>query len=269
MNSWDTLLMQWERHQIAIAVPPTTRGLRLYYLHRLSLRFPSGPQEVTFEGLIDWLADHTWALNTRRTVRTSLRAFWTWLMATGRAETSPVHQLPGIRAPRPKPRPTPEEAYHEGLANSLPREQLMIRLAAVCGLRRGEIARIHTDDISSDLDGHALRVKGKGGHERWVPLTAQLAGELRALPRGWVFPSKQSKSGHLEADRVGKLVAIALPANWTCHTLRHRCASVAYAAEKDLRAVQELLGHASPDTTAIYVAVPDGAIRRAVEAAAA
>lgn len=53
------------------------------------------------------------------------------------------------------------------------------------------------------------------------------------------------------------------------HTLRHRCATVAYAKTRDLRAVQELLGHAKPETTAIYTAVPDDAVRDAMRAAAA
>ena len=48
------------------------------------------------------------------------------------------------------------------------------------------------------------------------------------------------------------------------HTLRHRFATTAYGVERDLRAVQELLGHSKPETTARYVAVPEGALRTAV-----
>ncbi|HET6299160.1 MAG TPA: site-specific integrase, partial [Kribbella sp.] len=52
--------------------------------------------------------------------------------------------------------------------------------------------------------------------------------------------------------------------DWTGHSLRHRFASAAYAVDRDLRAVQELLGHSKPETTARYVATPDGALRAAV-----
>jgi site-specific recombinase XerD len=67
---------------------------------------------------------------------------------------------------------------------------------------------------------------------------------------------------------VSKLLSRALGAGWTAHQLRHRFASTAYAAERDLRAVQELLGHSKPETTARYTAIPEGAKRAAVLAAA-
>ena len=67
---------------------------------------------------------------------------------------------------------------------------------------------------------------------------------------------------------IGKLVSAALPDGWTCHKLRHRCATVAYHATRDLRAVQELLGHAKPETTARYTQVPADAMRACVAATA-
>ena len=74
--------------------------------------------------------------------------------------------------------------------------------------------------------------------------------------------------GHLSADYVGVLMARALPDGLTAHTLRHRFATAAYGATRDLLAVQELLGHSSPETTRNYVQLPADALRRAVEAAA-
>jgi site-specific recombinase XerC len=50
----------------------------------------------------------------------------------------------------------------------------------------------------------------------------------------------------MSASNVGNVVARVLPDDCTCHTLRHRFASAAYGVEHDLRAVQELLGHAKP-----------------------
>lgn len=68
---------------------------------------------------------------------------------------------------------------------------------------------------------------------------------------------------------VSKLISRALPAGVTAHMLRHRFASAAYRGERDIRTVQELLGHSNVATTQVYTAVPDGALRAAVEAAAA
>jgi site-specific recombinase XerD len=55
---------------------------------------------------------------------------------------------------------------------------------------------------------------------------------------------------------------------WTAHTLRHRFATVAYAGERDLLAVQVLLGHSKPETTRLYVLIPDASLRAAVAWAA-
>lgn len=127
-------------------------------------------------------------------------------------------------------------------------------------------ARCRREDAERDLLGWALRVRGKGGHERLVPMPDYVAVEVLARPAGWLFPSP--RGGHLTPHHLAKMVARWLPADYTMHTLRHRCGTVAYAATHDLRAVQELLGHAKPETTAIYTEVPGQAIRAAVEGAA-
>ena len=77
-----------------------------------------------------------------------------------------------------------------------------------------------------------------------------------------VGPLGIGPSGH-----VGKIVSRLLPDGWTTHTLRHRFASAAYRADRDIRAVQDLLGHADVRTTQIYTAIPDHARRRACSAA--
>ncbi len=95
-----------------------------------------------------------------------------------------------------------------------------------------------------------------------IPLHRELAAALREQPTGWVFPGQIN--GHLSPDRVGHLLTDVLGAGWSGHSYRHRFATAAYAAERDLEAVRMLLGHASPATTARYVALPEGALRAAV-----
>ncbi len=222
---------------------------------------------MEFEPLVSWLAGHDWKPNTRKAYRSSLRAFWSWLMATGRAKDSPAHQLPPVRIPRPKPRPAPEDAYRAALRVNDERARLAIMLAGMCGLRRGEIAKVRREDLEQDLIAWSLRVVGKGGHVRLVPLPDELAAEIRRRDPGWLFPSTQG--GHLTPHHLGKIISRNLPGELTTHTLRHRCATVAYAGSRDIRAVQELLGHAKPETTAAYTAVPDRSVRRAMMLAAA
>ena len=106
---------------------------------------------------------------------------------------------------------------------------------------------------------------GKGDKDRLIPLPAGLGGMIRARS-GWVFPSE--RGGHVSPRWVGQMCAAALPGDWTLHGLRHRFATRAYARSRDLRAVQELLGHASPAITQRYVAVSEMNLRAAMNAAA-
>lgn len=152
------------------------------------------------------------------------------------------------------------QTYHDR------RVATMVRLGAQAGLRCCEICRVHRRDVTETAAGYRLRVLGKGRKVRVIPITKALAFEILAAD-GWLFPGQVD--GHLSAAYVSKLVSRALPEGWTAHTLRHRFASRAYiGADKDIRAVQELLGHASVATTQIYTAVEDDVMRRAVEFAA-
>lgn len=63
---------------------------------------------------------------------------------------------------------------------------------------------------------------------------------------------------------MGKIISSCLPERWTTHSLRHRFATAADCVQRDLRDVQELLGHSKAETTARYAAVPDGALLAAV-----
>jgi integrase len=96
-----------------------------------------------------------------------------------------------------------------------------------------------------------------------------LVGWLSARAPGWKHETLRS---YVMAMRgfyrwAGELCSIALGGRWTLHTLRHRFGTAAYRGSHDLRAVQELLGHSSPATTQIYVAVNEDSLREAARAA--
>jgi integrase/recombinase XerC len=182
--------------------------------------------------------------------------------------------LPSVRIPPATARPVPDEAWRQALSTADVRVTLMLRLAAEAGLRRAEVAQVHTSDVIDSLSGPQLVVHGKGGKTRVVPISDSLAAVLRLgapghtpgmLTPGWLFPT--GLCGHLTAQHVGVLVARELPGLWTMHKLRHRFATRAYRGSRNLRAVQTLLGHASVATTERYTAVDDAEIRAAMEAA--
>lgn len=147
-----------------------------------------------------------------------------------------------------------------------PRERLMLRLAGEMGMRRAEVAAVHTSDLFEDMVGWSLVIHGKGQKDRIVPCPPRIVTALRALPAGYAFPGDDD--GHLSPRWVGKLVTNLLEGDWTMHKLRHRFATKAYGIDRDTFTVQELLGHASPATTRLYVRVPNEALRRTVEAVA-
>lgn len=266
-SPWMPFIDDWCTWQRATGAPSTTIRLRRDYVRRLAVAHANrSPWELTTRDLLAWIASHEWSPNTMRSVRSSLTAFYSWGVAAGHLDQSPAALLPAVRVPRGRPRPAPEHAYRRALELADKHTGLAIRLAGQCGLRVGEIARARREDVEADLLGFSLRVVGKGGHVRLVPLPEEVAGMIAARPGGYLFPSPGG--GHLTPNHLGKRISRCLPDGLTTHTLRHRAASVAYARTKDIRAVQELLGHQSPKTTAGYAAVADDAVRAAMLAAA-
>lgn len=277
---WCAALEAFEAYMVAAAMRPATVKVRLYYLRRAVEVLPD-PEQVRGEQLVSWLAGHSgWAPETRKSARAALASFFGWAHGQGLLPTDPAAKLPPVRIPRAAPRPAPEVALARALMVASERDALMVRLAAYAGLRRSEIAGLRWCDIGDE----DLRVHGKGGRVRMVPMIPGLVATLERermlrshgrMGTGWryvvdpaspyLFPAA---GGHLRPDSVGRTLARLLGPGLSGHTLRHRFATRAYAGTRDLRAVQELLGHSSPDTTARYVQVIAEQLRAAVEAAA-
>lgn len=262
---WKELIDGWSDWMRASGKPASTIYLRTYHVRRFARTYPN-PFVLEVTDLASWMGAHDWSAETLRSYRASLRAFYVWAIAAGYTDTSPAAALPQVTPKRGMPRPTPTEIYEAAVKVADPRLRLMLRLGANAGLRRAEIAGVHTRDVFEDLDGWSLRVHGKGNRVRMVPLTPWLALQLRGAPEGWVFPSP--KGGHLTPAHVGKLISRGMAAGWTAHTLRHRFGTRAMAVTRDLLVVQNLLGHVKPETTLIYTEIPAGAKREAVIAAA-
>ena len=248
--------------------PKPTLTLRSYHLRRFACDSQVDPWSATTLDLTDHIDRREWSGSTMKTFRSTMREFYRWAMLHSLTDRNPAELLPRVRVAAGVPRPAEEDALEAALADSDTRTRLMVRLAAFAGLRCREIALVHTDDLVRDLVGWSLVVHGKGDRIRYVPLPDDLARDLLAFADGpgWLFPGLID--GHLSAQYVSKLIARVLPGA-TAHQLRHRFATRAYQlGGRDIRAVQELLGHASVATTQIYTGVESDAVRRAALAAA-
>lgn len=265
-----------------------TIRLRTYYVGRFAVDVTrADPQHcdpfttVGVDQLSGWLSNPGWMAETRKSARASLIAFYRWAAKSGRLTgPNPAAELETIVVPRALPRPTPDEVLVDALLTANDHDRLILKLAGYAGLRRAEIAAVHPDDF--DWDAGKLLVRGKGGKERWVPIHPELGADVRdeldrrqsgktgtgwryyvdgITPDDYLFPGRY---GHVQPDAIGKVLSRLLAGHWTGHTLRHRFATVALRVSKDLRAVQELLGHSKPETTARYTEVSEESKRVAV-----
>jgi integrase/recombinase XerC len=143
------------------------------------------------------------------------------------------------------------------------RDMAVLSLCYGAGLRIAEALSLSR----ADLEGTAMRVTGKGGKTRLVPLISNVRAAIEAYLKLCPFPLnarqplfRGAKGGVLSPRLIQLRVvqlrsALGLPPSATPHALRHSFATHLLSRGGDLRAIQELLGHASLSTTQIYTAV--------------
>lgn len=266
-DSWESHVVAWERQLRGIGRLPST----VQQLGRCVRKFardnaPVGPWEITTDDILEWFAANAWARETVRLRRSAIRNFYKWARQTRRCKKNPAKNLPVVPMIRGVPRPAAEDDVQAAARSAANRERLAIELAAGLGLRCGELATLHLNDLRERDGRWWLRVHGKGSRERLLPVPENLVTALRARGSGFIFPGQVR--GHISPSYLSKRVNAALPDGVTLHQLRHRFATVAYEQTKDTFAVQKLLGHASPSTTQVYVAVSDYSLAAAVDAVA-
>ena len=204
----------------------------------------------------------------------ALRQFYHFLHAEGMRDDDPSTAIDSPRRVRPLPKVLTEAEVEQLLqAAKTYKGPEGIRLVALMellyatGLRVSELLMLPYPALQSDRA--FVVVKGKGGRERMVPLSEPAMKALQAYDgvrarfvrrqedASWLFPSR-SKGGHLTRQRFSQLVkelakaAEIDPSKVSPHSLRHAFASHLLANGADLRAVQQMLGHADISTTQIY-----------------
>ena len=149
-------------------------------------------------------------------------------------------------------------------AGALERDVAFLELLYGCGIRVGELVGIDLEDI--DLQESWLRVRGKGNKERQVPIPGRAAAAVeryltvRIAPpgeRALFLNSRGARLGDREVRRLVKLYALVATGDSTVHphSFRHAYATHLLSDGADLRAIQELLGHARLSTTQKYTQV--------------
>lgn len=253
----------------------------------------ASPAQV--RGYLEALADRGLAARTQARRLSALRQFHRFLLGEGQRTDDPTASLDSPRLGRPLPGTLSEEEVSRLLATA--REGVdaaegaergkALRLLALLetlyasGLRVSELVSLPL--AAARGDDRMLLVTGKGGRERMVPLTPAaltalkewlparaLALSARKQESRWLFPGTDP-SHHLTRQRFGQLLkdlavrAGVSPSSVKPHALRHAFATHLLSNGADLRAVQQLLGHADISTTQIYTHVLDARMAALVE----
>ena len=229
------------------------------------------------QDLLDYLARRLEAGARPRTAArllSSLRAFYRLQVREGRLRADPAALLEGPRLGGPLPGTLSEaevEALLEAPDTGTPlglRDRAMLELLYACGLRVSELVGLHTGQLLPDPG--VLRVTGKGGKERLVPvgevalawveryLREARPALLRGRPSRHLFVTARGGGLTRQAfwERVkahARRAGIGRPLS--PHTLRHAFATHLLNHGADLRALQMLLGHSNVSTTQIYTHV--------------
>ena len=237
---------------------------------------PPGIRELDRLALREWLGElyrrKLKAVSMRRKVA-ALRSFFRFLIRQGLADVNVARLIRTPKAPKLLPRVmTAEQAnmlLDQIAAGKLERphparDQAIFELLYGCGLRIGELVGLNVADL--DLAGRWLLVRGKGKKERQVPYGSKAAGALeRYLTERPARPEETAvflnHRGRRLSDRgargIVKLYATLVGGDPSLHphSFRHAFATHLLSDGADLRAIQELLGHARLSTTQKYTQV--------------
>lgn len=284
--AWNQALANWLAHLRGVegAAANTSlaygrdvrRYLQFLALHRGGAEGTAALTAVPQADLRAWMAsERARGLSARSLARalSAVKAFTAWLADQSGTDATTVLSARAPKYRRPLPRPLPVDGARTLLSHlaELPeeewvgaRDRAVVTLLYGCGLRISEaLALTGADHPLRDT----LRILGKGGKERLVPVLpaarAAVADYVRLCPFDLAPPDPlfRGTSGKplsprlIQAAMQKARATLGLPATATPHALRHSFATHLLGAGGDLRAIQDLLGHASLSTTQAYTAV--------------
>jgi integrase/recombinase XerC len=279
--------------ELSAARGASPHTLRAYATDLASLRAFLGenaaPRQVTPRVLRSFLA----ALDAQGLARSSIqrrlssvRSFFKYLVEHGHARAHPADGLRSSRTPRPLPKALALCEVEGLLATADPttavgrRDRALLECLYSAGTRAAETVGLERADL--DFERGVARVRGKGKRERLAPLGSHALGALRAYLEDPARPKPKPacadavflnpRGGRLTTRSLQRILAraclragLARPAS--PHSLRHSFATHLLDRGADLRAVQEMLGHAHLVTTQIYTHVSIERLREVYERA--
>lgn len=263
-DAWRAVVGGFIEYKTAEGLAQATLDTRRRQLSRFARGAGVPPAEIGEKHIVAALAACK-SQATRRGLRNCLTTFLDWAGAHGHCKPGLSGLVPRVRTPGPHPRPCPDDYIADALGRASEAERLMLLLGGEYGLRRGEIACVHHDDVvAGDGGGWALIVHGKGGKQRAVPIRDDMAETIRGAA-GYLFPGRCG--GHVSPSTVTHHVGRLLPDGYGAHKLRARFATAAYAATHDMLGVSRALGHSSTAVTEHYIALPAESLCSVVNAA--
>jgi site-specific recombinase XerD len=266
----------------------TAHGYR-YTLMDLAVHFGGKPlNRLTVSTIDEWFASMgAIAPTTRRVRRSAVVMFTRWLHTTKRIKVDPMVGYPKVSLPRRVPVTLPEADVAKLLnwQPDDPRALAIIWLMVGMGCRCIEVSNLDLDDY--DARAGTLRIVGKFGHERILPVTAEVAEVLDAylddvgrVPGPLIRGREKGNSGAANYDRLSPTTISDYVNRWmkgakvkarsydgkSAHGLRRTAATdVMERSGRDIQLVQAMLGHARIETTTAYLSpVPIGRMREAM-----
>ena len=225
------------------------------------------PLDLFEKAAMSWLQETRETVSAKTTSRrlTSLRSFAKWAgWGNVLGEYTPPVPAKGVAHPLPEGiegvKRLLEVTTHE-------KQRALLALCGYCGLRVAEALSVRPSDF--DLTEMTLKVRGKGSKERIVPVSS-LAWDVLCVPVNRAFvegnrPVVQLKDRFARRVITDLGVKAGLQRHISSHDLRSTFGTAVYHKTKDIRTTQELLGHASSQTTELYTHVTLGHMREAVE----
>lgn len=248
-----------------------------------------GPlSRITVSDMRAWMAHERGRGVAARSLARSLSAvktFYAWLAEREGFEPTAVLSTRSPKFQKKLPRPLAPDAARAMIDTVeiqardpwiAARDTAVVTLLYGCGLRISEALALTGRDVPLP---DTLRIKGKGGKERLVPVLPAARAAVAAYLRACPYPAEPdspifrgTRGGPLYPRAIQTVMArarmqLGLPATATPHAMRHSFATHLLNAGGDLRAIQELLGHASLSTTQAYTAVDTARLMEVYDAA--
>ena len=241
----------------------------------------TAPEVITRNDVDSWIADMQKNGKAQKTMArriSALRRYFQWLMSKKVIDKDPTAKVRTPKGPQRLPRPLQRSEIDQLFDESTPqnalelRDRLVVELLYGSGLRVAELCGLQEENLN--LKNQTIEVIGKGSKIRTIPITAYACDLLelwiptgsKAFDDGYT-PSGRSSSGLLVNRRgnglgrsdvrriLHRLLRLKGMTERSPHALRHTYATHLLDGGADLRAVQELLGHADLTTTQIYTHV--------------